>query len=310
VYYQGRKVLVDRAHNLWLDLALSAGLPAVLVFAVLLALIAREFFTQSSASYRPYALPLRPALAGAIAGHLADMQASFDLAATATVFWLLLALAASRRGGHAPAADSTVAARRSALIYFLPAALLVVLLIGLTCVRPLMADMAYAASLDGAQPLTRRLDAAEEATRAWPIEPQYHTQLAMLYFEAGFVDSAESEFSGAIALAPDDPHLWALRGDLYARWAERLPQRLMAAEGAYRRAVELAPNIAAYHAALGWVLARQNRLAEAAAALERAVALDATDAEAYRSLADVYARLGRIADANVALLQAEHWSKP
>ena len=33
VYYQGRQVIVDRAHNLWLDLGMSAGLAGIIAFA-------------------------------------------------------------------------------------------------------------------------------------------------------------------------------------------------------------------------------------------------------------------------------------
>jgi O-antigen ligase len=36
VYYQGRHTIVDRAHNLWLDLGMSAGLAGVITFAALL----------------------------------------------------------------------------------------------------------------------------------------------------------------------------------------------------------------------------------------------------------------------------------
>jgi O-antigen ligase len=37
VYYQGRHVTVDRAHNLWLDLGMSAGLAGIVAFGALLA---------------------------------------------------------------------------------------------------------------------------------------------------------------------------------------------------------------------------------------------------------------------------------
>ena len=77
---------------------------------------------------------------------------------------------------------------------------------------------------------------------------------------------------------------------------------------AYRRALELAPNVATYHTALGLVLARQGRLQDGLAELERAVALDATDGTAYRHLADLYQALGRESESARARKEAKRWS--
>ena len=109
-------------------------------------------------------------------------------------------------------------------------------------------------------------------------------------------------------LSPNDPQIWAARGNLYAYWGDREPARYRQAEAAYRRTLELAPNVAAVHTALGLVLIRQNRLREGLDELERAVALDATDGIAYGHLADLYMTLGRGSDAARARKEAERWS--
>jgi Flp pilus assembly protein TadD len=69
------------------------------------------------------------------------------------------------------------------------------------------------------------------------------------------------------------------------------------AEEAYRKLLELDPNAAQHHMALGLALVHQDRLDEGAAKLERAVALDNTNAVIYSHLADVYLALGRKDDA-------------
>jgi tetratricopeptide (TPR) repeat protein len=71
--------------------------------------------------------------------------------------------------------------------------------------------------------------------------------------------------------------------------------------------LELAPNIATYHTALGLVLAQQGRLSAGVAELERAVALDATDGTAYRHLADFYQAMGQATKAVEARKEASRW---
>jgi superkiller protein 3 len=103
--------------------------------------------------------------------------------------------------------------------------------------------------------------------------------------------------------------VWAARGDLYALWGDVELSRYSQAEAAYRQALELAPNLAIYHTALGLVLAQQGRLEEGAMALERAVDLDATDGIAYAHLADLYLALGRETEAAWARQEAVRWSE-
>jgi tetratricopeptide (TPR) repeat protein len=92
VYYQGRGILVDRAHNLFLDWAVTGG-----VFGLLagLALLVTFFILGWRAVQQASATGQRALLIAslaAVAGNVAGDLVSFDVTATATANWLLLAL--------------------------------------------------------------------------------------------------------------------------------------------------------------------------------------------------------------------------
>jgi tetratricopeptide (TPR) repeat protein len=187
-------------------------------------------------------------------------------------------------------------------------------LIGLVCVRPLLADVAYAQG---------GLAASQRAVRLWPLEPTYRLALARAWTQQGDLALAAEQLGAAVALSPGDPRVWAERGEILAGEGEALalsgeglallsqgaPAAFAQAEAAYRQAVALAPNVASYHVALGLILAQQGRLAEGVAALERAVDLDATDFVAYRHLANLYQAGGQQAEADWARQQADWWEK-
>ena len=173
--------------------------------------------------------------------------------------------------------------------------------------RAVAADLAFRRSLLPDLPDADRIAAAARATRLAPYEPEYRIGLAVRQAEAGRWAEAEALFDSAERLKPDDPRFTSARGALYARWSESDPPRLAQAEASYRRALELAPNTAAYHTALGLVLAQGGAVEQGIASIERAVALDATDYVAYGHLARLYAALGRTAEARRAQADAEYW---
>jgi O-antigen ligase len=310
VYYQGRQVIVDRAHNLWLDLGVAGGLVATLTFAALL-FGAGWLIWRGLRDHRGrWERAVWTALAAAIAGHVVDLQFAFDLTASGTVTWLLLGLvAAQETAAQGTAAQGRAAQGRAAprpiaaLPYLLPAAA-ALLLIGQVCVRPLLADAACWLGQARGQ-----VAEGERAVRLWPWEPAYRLRLAWLYSRAGDRLAAEAQLDATLALAPDDPGLWADRGGLYLAWGETEPDWNQPAEAVYRRAIELAPNVAAYHVGLGIALSREGRVAQGATALERAVNLDATDWLAYSHLAACYRALGRDEEAARADREAARWQR-
>jgi superkiller protein 3 len=80
--------------------------------------------------------------------------------------------------------------------------------------------------------------------------------------------------------------------------------RLNEAIAAYRRAIQIDPNLAVAHNNLGIVLARQGRLQEAADAYREAIRLDPNLANAYNNLAEVLQDLGQPQEADQAQAQA------
>jgi O-antigen ligase/Tfp pilus assembly protein PilF len=320
VYYEGRHVLVDRAHNLWLDLGMSSGLAGIAAFAALLA----GFGILAWRGLRgPGDLEMRVlwmGLIAAVAGYVVDLQFGFGLTGSTTVFWFVLAMAgalthigaevgqprgSARQAGSteitaAKASDAPSSGERGPVLYLVAPTLAGLVLIGLVCVRPLLADVAYAQG---------GLAASQRAVRLWPLEPRYRLALARAWTQQGALAPTLEQLQAAVSLSPDDPRAWAERGEIHALWGERVPGEFGEAEVAYRRAIALAPNVATYHTALGLVLAQQGRLTEGQFELERAVDLDATDFVAYRHLAGLYQAQGHEADAAWARQQAERWER-
>jgi predicted Zn-dependent protease len=114
--------------------------------------------------------------------------------------------------------------------------------------------------------------------------------------------------NAASTLSPNAPVVWATRGNIYALWANISPDKYAQAEAAYRQALELAPDVATYHTAMGLILVREGRTKDGLGELERAVDLDATDGVAFQHLAQIYEALGEKAKADWAHKEAERWN--
>jgi O-antigen ligase len=316
IYYQGRHLGVDRAHNLWLDLGLSSGLAGLATFGLVLLAFGRLAWRQlvrASSRRRQIAWM---ALAAAVAGHLVDMQFSFDTAATSAVFWLILALAVglyrSEQVGTGASSEPTeteaVSARRVLLPYLPPLAALLALS-ALMVWHPLAADSAFRQAVDPQIPAAERLEAGQRAIELWPGEPTYRLGLASVEGGLGRFTAAEERFAAASRIRPADPLIWAAWGEMYAHWGQHEPSRLRQAQAAYERALSLAPNTATYHTALGLILAQQGQVEAGAAEIQRALDLDTTDVTAYTHLARVFDSLGQGEKAAWARQEAVYWSE-
>lgn len=116
---------------------------------------------------------------------------------------------------------------------------------------------------------------------------------AEAWFEQG-VELEEEDSEGAIDayrraldLEPDLPEIWLNLGRLLHERGE-----LAEAERCYRQAVEIDPDEPVSFFDLGVALQDQERFAEAAATYEQALALDDSFADAHYNLATVYESLG------------------
>ena len=309
VYYQGRTLAVDRAHNLWLDIAFSGGLLGMLSFLALVAAIASLAYGGVSRAATREGRWHWWALVAALAGHLIDLQASFETTATATITWLLLALmVALERQDRQPTELIARKPRVSKRIRGL-AWLAALALVGTIVVRPLVAGIEAARAQSTTLTAESRLADAQQAVRWWPFEPVHWCTLAHTYAENGDLAGAQWALDRAGDLHPDDPAHLAFQGDLYAQHAPVTPNSLAQAISAYQLASDLAPTVAGYHTALGVTFARVGDLDGSQRALGRAVSLDTTDFVAYSCLAWVYRAAGRLESGEWAEAQAVFWAE-
>ncbi len=308
VYYQGRNVDVDRAHNLWLDLGMSVGVLGSMAFGSLLIVLGWKVWRRMRSRVDHGLLVMGATLLATMLGHLIDLQFSFDVTTTATAFWLLLALTAAFGRGfdvELPLDPIKVKPKSFDGLVYVPPALVTFALIGMLGVRPLLADVAYHAAQDTTVLPTARLAASWQAIELWPLEREYRSGLAQALWESGVWTEAQRQLQIADQLRPNDARTWAMRGALYAARAQLDGRQLGEAEQAFRQAVTLAPNIGLYHALLGTVLAQGGQVENGAAELKRAVMLDATDAGAFRQLGRLFVALGQTSDAAQAFAIAQ-----
>jgi O-antigen ligase len=306
VYYHGREVTVDRAHNLWLDLAMSSGVVAVVLFVLLLVAVLRLAGRALKDKPHDWRGCLWAGVLAALAGFLVDQQFSFASIDVGVVFWLLLAMAVALAGlkpaqprmAQGSVAGQPGAAGRIALIA------LYLLMLTLICLRPLLADSLAWHSMQREPGDVRSLELAGDAVWLAPRQSAYRLHLAWLHLSRAEFEAADREMRTLLRTRPSDQRVVATAAEFYSHWSLTEPAVLGEAERAWRQALELAPLIARQHLGLGLVLARQGRLDEAIAAVERTVDLDDTDGLAMAHLAELYSAAGRADDAEAARRRA------
>ncbi|MFN2189400.1 MAG: tetratricopeptide repeat protein, partial [Candidatus Promineifilaceae bacterium] len=287
---------------------MTAGLLGLAAFGFFLLRTGRLLWKKlNSPLDRPRRLLLM-AIIAAIAGHLIELQFSFETIGTAVVFWLLLAVGVSGADTTSSQTELKVDGSQKLPMKSVPLIVVFLILLGSLTIRPLLADHAYWLGLQSPPSSTKTLGHFIDATQYWPIEPQYHLGLGEAYWDQGQPYAAASEMVMAAQLQAGKAQLWAAVGDIYARWAASEPDRFSQALAAFRRSVTLSPNTAAYHTALGLVLAESGHLAEGISEIEKAVDLDATDIVAYTHLSRLYAANAQKNKAAWAEDQARHWA--
>lgn len=175
--------------------------------------------------------------------------------------------------------------------------------------------------------------AAKHRVEAVPaVRSDRHFDLALEAWGKNERDRAMEQLDAALALQPDDPRSWSLRGDLvwaggdrsgasecyrkaialaprYAyphsrlAWNEQDAGNLQAAHDEFTRAIELDPQGTQPYFGRGWVRAQQGKPQEALEDYDRALARDATNEEARLYRAHVLRDLHRHGEA-LPVLQA------
>ncbi len=339
VYYQGRDVFVDRAHNLFLDGAVTLGIPGVLAhlwwISAMFALgsrrlaLARGTLSEvciGTGMPRGKAEIVLMACLAAIIGHLADLMVSFDVTATATATWLLMALIAATAWEQRRSRSrmATIPSPRKSLPLWRPVVAGALILGAVVAtielnVRPLLASMAHRRAIRFAEigETAEALRASEYAVELWPWTTHHHRLLAQIArYEASITPGdprpwayAEAALLAARDRRPGDYVVWALLGDLYAQIGTQFdPAAFSSAHQAYAQATALAPYHARLYVAWGQVFLDEAQPAAALERFHRAVDLDATDGLAFRLIGDVELAMGRPQAAMDAYHQSAHWS--
>ncbi len=318
VYYQGRGVVVDRAHNWLLDWTLNYGIVATLLFAVLVAIVLwagwNRLTTPPNAVASRYGTgPLACRwVAASMAGICAQLIGNlflFDVAATAVVFWLLLAIVTAATAETTVESVSLSLPRWASHLVMVTAVCLAAWAVWQTSVRPFMADL-YSwrgtQALNEGNPLAA-LEAYEVATGHQPYRAGYHVALALTAAQLNNFEQAESAMAQAIALRPGDPVLYTHLAQIYVREAVATGGGAEPAYEAYEQAIALAPTIALTHQQYADLALRLGEGDRALQQAQRAVALDATDGVSFGILGWVLLQAGDLPAARSAFEQAVRW---
>ncbi|OQA19542.1 MAG: tetratricopeptide repeat protein [Chloroflexi bacterium ADurb.Bin360] len=298
VYYQGREVMVDHAHNLWLQLGVEGGILGVIVLLILSLAIWRVGIRSLRGIQQPEAQFQQLSLLLALVANAFMDLLQPPTAATLIITWALYSLivpAPTQKNSVVRLHSKTVPQRQLVAAVIAVAGML---LISALCLRPTLADYQMARGLQQGD-----FSAIEQAQQVLPWQDTYFHQggrfMADSGTESGF-SSAESQFLRAIKLCPAQPLYWADLGILYTVWAHHDPVYLEKAEIAYQKALAINNNQSMWLRGLGQVYVLRNEWERAEYTLQRAIALDATDAQAYMLLGDLYYVRERFSEAVLA----------
>lgn len=329
VYYQGRGLDVDRAHNLILDWTVTLGVLGLFAgVAVLFVVLKSGWRTladdagQSAQGSRTRELLVIGALA-ALVGNLAGTLVSFDSLSTLACAWLLAGVvvalgrgeevSAETQGtaGNAPAGDSVARSLAPVLI-----GLVALVAAGALNLRPLIADVREhrAVLLAGEGKWSDAIAAGEQSVAAFPEDPGHRQILGWLHLQSALVagpntpfhlNSAERLLEEALAQRPGDFRLAITLAEFQSAAALHFDRHhLNAAEAAWTRATALAPNHGFLYLAWGRLRLQAGDPDGASPLLQKAVDLDTTDAEAWLLLAGLELQQRRPASALVMYRQA------
>ncbi len=246
VYYLGRGVSVDRAHNWVLDWSLNYGIVAAIVYLALVTLIlwagwkrltTPQIAIPSQADEKPLENHWLMACMAGICAQLVGNLFLFEVAATTVVFWLLLAIvvAATTGSNTQPTRPSLPMWIRNGVIVF--SVVFVGWAVWQSNVQPLLADLHSwrgTTALNQGKPVAA-LAEYETAIKHQPQRAAYHVAAALTAAQLSRFGQAERAMLEAIALRPTDPLLHTQLAAVYAGEALETPGKLEMAYEAYER---------------------------------------------------------------------------
>lgn len=312
VYYQGRGVIVDRAHNWLLDWSLNYGVVATVLLLALVVLILRQGWRQlisPPTGERTLDPRWLAACMAVVCTQLVGNLFLFEVAATAVVFWLALAIITAVALPRDSQVISFSGYRFVRPVAVVASAVFVGWAVWQSNVRPMAAD---AHSWQGTKALSQgNLAAAlveyETAVAQQHHRAAYHTAAALTAAQLDRFEEAEAAIHEALTLRPTDPILYTHLAAIYARQTAEAPDKLGSAYTAYEKAIALAPTIGLTYQQYADLALRSGDGALALTQAQRAVDLDATDGIAYGILGWAQLQAGNLPAAQEAFGQAVRW---
>ena len=318
VYYQGRGVEVDRAHNWLLDWSLNYGVVATVILIALVALIllqgwqrltTREAASTSLSGDPPLERHWLAACMAAVCAQITGNLFLFEVAATAVLFWLMLAILTAATNNREPQGAQLMVPQWARYALIMSAVLIVGLLVWQSTALPLVADIHSwrgTLAINQGNP-SAALAEYESAVHYQPHREAYSVALALTAAQLGNYEQAERAMIEAVALRPTDPVFYTHLAAIYARQAIQIPKKLELAYRTYNQAIALAPTIALTYQQFADFALRSGDWQVAQSQAQQAVDLDATDGVAFGILGWAQLQSGNLAAAQNAFEQAILW---
>lgn len=281
----GRRLDVDRAHNVFLDVAVATGLVGLAAYVSVLAAgfwvgLRRLWGTEDRAEQLLLAFAL-----AALFGHVVEAQFGIVLTAAQTLVWLALALIATsrvREARHDPAPQQ----RWFRLVWAAVLGAAVVFAAAAHARSQMAADTLMGTTWALGLPERSRVERIDRAIRLAPWESRYRYLAARECFvlaqgtppgpfKAKLLEEGAAAVEAAIGLQPFYANCYAAAGRLYEHWARTMDSsKLSQAILWYEQALRLSPNNVDMRDDLAWLLADFGRYKEALGQLERSAAID------------------------------------
>ncbi|MFK7801461.1 MAG: O-antigen ligase family protein [Anaerolineae bacterium] len=314
VYYQGRGIITDRAHNWLLDVSLSYGIVATLLFCLLVTVIFRQswrhFLAQQAFPSDPHNSWTAACIA-MICAHLVGNLFLFDVAATALLFWLALAILTATTGSQSryPIQLQLPAWSRIWVVGF--ALLIAGWGVWQSNVRPLLADMSgwQATTLFNQGDRPAALERYSAAADQQPFRPEYLVAQGLTAAQLGQFDVAESALLAAVDLRPNDPVLYTHLASVYgqAAFQSTSASQFEQAYAAFEQAISLAPTISVTYQRYADLAIRAGDLPLAQQQAKSAINLDSTDGVSFAILGWTQLQANDLSAAEASFQQAVKW---
>ncbi|HSH05022.1 MAG TPA: O-antigen ligase family protein [Anaerolineae bacterium] len=295
VYYQGRGILITRAHNFILEKTFATGLISFLLWLTLVGYALSSAIKHLSSQHPPSANNLFiPPLCGLIIAHLTNNLFSFETTTTATLFWITLALLITLTHPATKSTSKPPPPYHQATTITLT--LLVLILAWLANGRYLLADF-YTHQAHLATNVSKAITLNQKAIHYAPHQPVYYHNLSRSYQQAATQQPSQAATYFSLAtiplqtaqeITPQDYRHFETLAKLYTQWALTIdPDYLTNADNAFASATTIAPNLATLYTAWGELYLNINQPIIAQQKFNQALNLDASNPMLYTHLGHI-----------------------